>query len=447
MIREEFVSFQREVPVRHEVDVFVAGGGPAGVSAAVAAARAGRSVFLAEGQACLGGMGTAGLVPAFMTFGDGERVLAAGIGEEILEKLRAAGGTGPDNKLCIRAEVLKRVYDDLMVEAGVEFTLHSQLIAVEADAGRVETALLAGKSGLFVVRAKVFIDGTGDGDLAAWAGAQFEKGDEEGRMMPGTLCQLWAGIDWEKVRASKLNASKPLAQAFRDKLFTVEDLHLPGMWRVGHSLGGGNIGHTFGVDGTSERSLTKALVWGRKYVAEYERYYKQYLEGYEDMELVATGSLLGIRETRRITGDYVLNLGDFKARAIFDDEIGRYCYPVDIHPLTPSKESYEQFEREFCRENRCAKGESYGIPYRTLTPKGLDNVLVSGRCISADRYVQGSVRTMPGCYITGQAAGVAAAPAVETGADVHALEVGEIQRRLVALGACLPNFKGGPASA
>jgi hypothetical protein len=159
------------------------------------------------------------------------------------------------------------------------------------------------------------------------------------------------------------------------------------------------------------------------------------------MELVSTGSLLGLRETRRVTGDYVLDLADFKARAVFPDEIGRYCYPVDIHPLTPSRETFEQFEREFRKDYRYAKGESYGIPYRTLTPKGLSNVLVAGRCISTDRYVQGSVRVMPGCYITGQAAGVAASLSAETGKGVHDLDVAEIQKRLVDLGACLPNYE------
>ena len=142
------------------------------------------------------------------------------------------------------------------------------------------------------------------------------------------------------------------------------------------------------------------------------RFYKEYLKGFERMELVASGSLLGIRESRRILGDYVLNLEDFKRRAIFDDEIGRYSYPVDIHASRPGEKEYKQFEEEF-RTLRYDKGESYGIPYRTLTPRGLENLLVAGRCISSDRYLQGSVRVMPGCFITGQAAGVAAALAVE----------------------------------
>jgi len=433
------VKFQREIPVRHDVDVFVAGGGPAGCAAAAAAARQGKSVFLAEGHTCLGGMGTAGMVPVFMTFTDRVNMLAAGIGTEILEKLRAAGGTGPDSKLSIRAEVLKRVYDDLLLDAGVDFTFQTQLIGVEAEGGTVSLAILAAKSGLFAVRAKMFVDGTGDGDLAAWAGAPFEKGDDEdGSMMPGTLCSLWADVDWAKVRDSGIRDNSRLEEAFAKKLFTHEDRHLPGMWRVGRNIGGGNIGHLFGIDNTDERSITESLLWGRKSLLEYERYYKTYLKGYEQMELVATGSLPGIRETRRILGDYVLCLDDFKKRAIFDDEIGRYCYAVDIHASKPNADTYKQFEHEF-KTLRYGKGESYGVPYRVLTPRTLNNVWVAGRCVSSDRYIQGSIRVMPGCYITGQAAGVAAAIAIEKGTDTRGVPVAELQQRLKALGAFLPN--------
>jgi len=434
------MRFEREVPVRHEVDVFVAGGGPAGCAAAVAAARQGRSVFLAEAHSCLGGMGTAGLVPAFMQFSDGENLCAAGLGAEILDALRAAGGTGTPQNLGIKAEVLKRVYDDLLAEAGVDFTFHTTLIDVVKDGdGRLSHAVCAAKSGVFAVAAKIFVDGTGDGDLAAWAGAPFEKGDESGDLMPGTLCSLWADVDWETVRSQPGNPQRDcIEKAFDDGVFTYQDKHLPGMWRVGENVGGGNIGHTFGVDNTDERSITEALVWGRKLVLEYERYYKEYLKGFEAMKLMATGSLLGIRETRRITGDYVLVLDDFQKRAVFDDEIGRYSYPVDIHPTRPDAESYDKFMDEWTNL-RYKKGENYGIPYRTLTPKGLLNVLVAGRCISTDRSMQGSIRVMPGCYITGQAAGVAASIAVEKDTDTRGFPVTELQGRLKEIGAFLPN--------
>ena len=433
------LRFERDVPVRHDVDILVAGGGPAGVAASLAAARQGRSVYLAEAHSCFGGMGTAGLVPAFTQFSDGENFLAAGVGEEIYGRLLAAGGTGPDHRFAIRAEVLKRVYDDMVVESGVAFSFHVKLIGVETDGDRVTHAVLAGKSEVFAVAARMFIDATGDGDLAAWAGAPFEKGDDSGAMMPGTLCSLWADVDWDTVRSGGLGTgNKRLEDAFRDKVFTHEDRHLPGMGRVGEGLGGGNIGHTFGVDGTDERSLTEALIQGRKSMLEYERYYREYLKGFEQMELVATGSLLGVRETRRILGDYVLNLDDFKRRAVFEDEIGRYAYPVDIHPSTPDAADYDKFLDEF-RNLRYGKGESYGIPYRALVPRALANVLVSGRCISTDRYMQGSVRVMPGCYITGQAAGAAAALAIEHQADTRAVSVPELQGELKKMGAFLPN--------
>jgi hypothetical protein len=158
------------------------------------------------------------------------------------------------------------------------------------------------------------------------------------------------------------------------------------------------------------------------------------------MELVATGSLLGIRESRRILGDYVLGLEDFRKRAVFDDEIGRYAYPVDIHASKPEEKCYVKFVEEF-RELRYKEGESYGIPYRSLLPKGLANVLVSGRCLSADRYMQGSIRVMPGCFITGQAAGMAAALAVERKADPRGIVIAELQGRLKKIGAFLPNCK------
>jgi hypothetical protein len=435
----ETICYRNDLDVRYEAEVVVAGGGPAGIAAALAAARQGRSVRLIEAHSCLGGMGTAGMVPAFMQFSDGINFLAGGIGQEILDALRAGDGTVPPDGMGIRAEILKRVYEEMLLEAGVEFTYHTRLVDVTIEDGRVREVVCAGKSGLFAARAGSFVDGTGDGDLAVFAGAKWEKGDAAGDMMAGTLCSLWAGVDWEKVYDSGLGTGGGrLEEAFRDGVFTVEDPHLPGMWRVGEALGGGNIGHTFGVDGTDEESMTDAFVSGRRQLQEYERYYRDYLEGFEEMELAATGSLLGIRETRRIMGDYVLNVDDFRRRAVFEDEIGRYSYPVDLHAGRPGRESYEDFHQKF-QSLRMDEGESYGIPYRILTPKGLKNVLVAGRCVSTDRDMLSSIRVMPGCYITGQAAGVAAAMAAD-GQNVHEVDVDAVQGKLKEMGAYLPNF-------
>ncbi len=435
------ITYSRSIPVRHEVDVFVAGGGPGGIAAALVAARQGKKVFLAEGHSCFGGMGTAGMIPVFMTFGDGVNFLAEGIGREVLDALSAE--KGPDTPLstnAIPAELMKRVYDRLLVEAGIELSLMTQVVDVVAKDGHLEQAICHGKSGFFAVSAKMFVDGTGDGDLAAWAGAPFEMGDAEGNMMPGTLCSLWADVDFERFRASGVSVQDTLFKSFEDGHFTVKDPHHPGMWRVGNHLTGGNIGHAFGINATDERSLTEHFLIARQRMPEFESFYRKYIPGYENLELVATGSLFGIRETRRITGDYVLNVEDFKARAVFADEIGRYCYPVDIHPSKPDAKSYAKFEEEFRKSLRYNRGESYGIPYRILTPQGLTNLLVTGRCVSADRPIQGSIRVMPGCYITGQAAGMAAAIAIDKGTDTRGFAVSELQTRLQGMGAYLPNF-------
>ena len=434
------VSFQQQIPVRYEVDVFVAGGGPAGVSAAVSAANQGARVYLAEAHTCLGGMGTAARVPVFMPLTDGVNFLPGGFGREVVDRLKEQSRLrGPANDI----EALKRVYDELLTEAQVQFTFYTTFVAVESAAGRVSHVICTAPSGMFAVRAKVYIDATGNGDLAVRAGADFEKGDDQGNLMPGTLCSVWAGVDWDRWNTARPKRPQPqgfmLEKAFTDGVFTVRDEHLTGMYRLGEHGGAGNIGHTFDVDANDERSLTKALIEGRKGLTEYLRYYREYLPGFEKLELVSSGSLLGVRETRRILGEYVLSLSDYKKRAVFDDEIGRYAYPIDNHPTRPGKDTYEQHRREFDDELRYKKGESYGIPYRILVPQKLENVLVAGRCVSADRMVHGSIRVMPGCFITGQAAGVAAALSVGAGCTPRQLDVGALQKRLKAVGAFLPN--------
>jgi len=434
------VVFQRSVPVRHDVDVFIAGGGPAGFAAALGARSQNASVYLAEAHSCLGGMCTAARVPLFMQFGDGVNFLAGDVGRQVLSRLKKESHhiyEGND------IEALKRTYDDLLCESGARFTFYTGLIGVECREGRIAHVVCSAPSGLFAVRAKVYIDATGNGDLAAWAGAHFEKGDEHGELMPGTLCSVWTGIDWETWLPKRTHIPQPdgamLEKAFADGVFTVHDQHLTGMYRNGKYLGGGNIGHTFGVDGTDEVSITKALLWGRKSLKEFERYYRDYLPGFKNIELVATGSLLGVRETRRIMGDYVLSLDDYKRRATFADEIGRFCYPIDNHPLHPGKDTYEKHRQEMDYEYHYKNGESYGIPYRALIPRGLDNVLVAGRCISADRMVHGSIRVTGGCYITGTAAGAAAAMAASQAVTTRQIDTRDLQQRLKKLGAYLPS--------
>jgi Pyruvate/2-oxoglutarate dehydrogenase complex, dihydrolipoamide dehydrogenase (E3) component, and related enzymes len=422
-------TYQKEIPLRHTVDIFIAGGGPAGLTAGITAARQGKKVFIAELAGFFGGGATAQLVPVFMQFTDGNNFLAGGIGREIHD---LNGGSA------INSESIKVLYDNLVKDSGADFSFFTNLLDVVCDSdGHIDYVICNGKSGLFAVKAGVYLDCTGDGDLCAMAGADYEFGDDEGNVMGTTLCSAWTYIDWARVERPD---DKLLQKAYDDGVFTDLDLHLPGMFKINDRHGGGNIGHCFNVDATDERSLTDAMVEGRRKLVEYKRYYNEYLKGYEDMYMTATAPYLGVRESRRITGDYIMTKQDFLDRASFEDEIGRYSYPVDIHEAKPGKEANAEFVADF-RSLRYKTGESYGIPYRALTPKGMTNVLVAGRCMSTDRAMQSSIRVMPGCFITGQAIGMAATLAVDTGNDVRAISVGELQDKLVSVGGYLPNRK------
>lgn len=177
--------YTKSLNYKYETDVFVAGGGPSGVAAAVAAARSGKKVFLAEATGCFGGLGTSGLVPAFAPFDDGENVLVSGIGYEIRQRLTRS--TPLRNWTTLDIEELKREYDKIIEESGIDYSFFTTVYDVIVDNGKVEGVILGSKSGLFAVKAKIYIDCTGDGDLCAFGGADYEMGDENGSVMPQTL--------------------------------------------------------------------------------------------------------------------------------------------------------------------------------------------------------------------------------------------------------------------
>lgn len=445
--------WQKNLETRYTVDVFIAGGGPSGITAALAASRLGKSVFLAEASGMFGGAATAALVPSFACFGDGVQTLVQGIGLEIRKK---AAPEVPLNYAwtAIDTERLKRVYDEMMIESGVKFLFFAEVCDVIVSNKRIQSVIVHTKSGFFAVTANVYIDCTGDGDLCALAGADFEQGDDDGEVMPPTLCSQWAGIDFEEIkellpRLDDSCQSYPetnkdgLRQAISDGVFTYPDLHVPGIFRSvkegSVEIGGGNVGHMFHTNPTDDTSLTSAMITGRKQVEEFGCYYKKYQKGYEHIRLVNTAAYPGIRESRRITCEYTLSLKDFQARASFPDEIGRYCYPVDIHEKTTDPAEHQKFLKEYEELYRYHKGESYGIPYRCLIPKGLSNVLTAGRCIGTDRYMQASIRVMPGCFITGQAVGTAAVLTASQD-DVRNINVDMLQQTLLKQGALLPNY-------
>ncbi len=431
--------YQKELQVKYSADVCVVGGGPSGIAAAVAAARQGADVFLIESQGCFGGAGTSAMVPTFVSFTDGVNFLSGGIGKEIFERCYRENPDGMSGKnLGYNIEGLKKQYDDLISDAGVRFLFFTDMIDAITENGRVRAIVVASKSGVYLIEASMFIDCTGDGDLCQRAGAPWVMGDENENVMGSTLCSMWVNVDWSKPNPQQ---DSFLDQAFADGVFTFEDRHLPGIFPTGKDTGGGNIGHVFGVHGTNEEELTRGMIEGRRILPEFVRYYHDYVKGpFENAKPATTGAVLGIRESRRILGDYVLNMDDYVRHADFHDEIGRFYYGIDVHISEPTREAFEKFSRDFF-VNNYHDGENYGIPYRCLVPKNLENVYVAGRCISTDRKVQSSIRVMPCCFITGQAAGAAAALAAKEKKSSREISVFELQKRLVDMGAYLPNFR------
>jgi hypothetical protein len=438
---ENTILYQREIPVKYEAQVCVVGGGPAGVAAAVTAARAGADVFLIEGQGFFGGAASGALVPAFMPFDNGVDFLAGGIGREIYDQCVAVDPVlKMGSTIGIEVEALKRIYDDMVEKARVRYLFFANLIDAKVEDGRIDHLVVAAKSGVYAVKAQLYIDATGDGDLCAMAGAPWEMGDENGVPMPATLCSLWYGVDWDAAYPHPGGQAGQLERAIGDGVFTQEDRHLPGLFRTGRVTGGGNIGHAYHVDATREEDLTRAMVDGRRMLPQYQRYYNDYVQGpFAGAKPIVTGSQLGVRESRRILGDYVLSFEDYMARATFEDEIGRFSYPIDSHPADTSRAAYEAFLKDH-HGLAYERGESYGIPYRSLLPRGIANAWVAGRSLSCDHKMQSSIRVMPACYITGQACGMAAALCLENGVGPRGVEVRALQSRLKAMGAFLPNF-------
>jgi hypothetical protein len=429
----------KSIPLNNEYEVIVVGGGPAGCTAAAAAAREGAKTLLIEVTSSLGGMGTSALVPAWTPFSDREKIIYKSLAERVFtETKKGMNHIKPEavDWVAIDVERLKRVYDDLVTGFGAKILFNSFVCDVEATAdGFLKTIIVANKSGLTAYQAKVFVDTTGDADLVAFSGSPFMKGDGSAnpKLQPATHCFILSNVNTENLaKIGRLHADNPNSFVHRllaeKKYPLIPDGHVIGTM-VGPGTVGFNAGHVFQMDATKPETISQGLILGRKMAEEFRLAFKEYApETFGDAHLVATGSLLGIRETRRIVGDYILTVDDYFERKVFDDEICRNSYFIDVHDNVYAAEAKGKLQRY-------KKGESHGIPYRSLIPVNLKNVLVAGRSISCERMVQGSVRVMPVCLAMGEGAGTAAGLAIRQGGIVRNIDINVLRQRLREEGA------------
>lgn len=453
---------KRDIPVEEGYDLVVAGGGPAGSAAAICAARLSARVLLAEATGCLGGMGTSGLVTAFDPMANGERMLVGGFMRELVERMYKRGFipdfVSPDywrknyhSWTPYNAEGLKLLLDELAIKAGVEVRFFTRVIDahMREDTKYVQGIILHNIEGYHYIPAKTFVDATGDAILADLCGVPCrEAGRDTPKIMPPTLCSLFAGIEWDRIKMGGWTSTDPqkivpanqhekLERAIADGHFTRPDRHLPGMIRVGKSTGNLNAPHVFDLDALRCKSLTDGMILGRKLAKEYMEFYQKYIPGFENIEHVTTATLMGVRESRRIVGEYELNYEDFVARRQFPDQIGVFNKAVDIHPYNGSKEELQRHRKEMLHD-KLGPGECFGIPYGILVPKGWSNLWVAGRCNSSDIKVHGSIRVQPAASMMGQAVGTAAVQCINTGQPACDLDTAQLVETLRKEGAYLP---------
>lgn len=447
-----------------ETQVLVVGGGPAGVCAAIAAARHGVRTMVIERGGALGGMATLGLVAPFMTCYDttGEQMIIKGIFEEIVERMIALGGAihprevrmgtpyvawitaGHDHCTPIDAEIMKLVLDQMCAEAGVKVLLHTNLVNPVMNGNKVTGAVLLTRSGLEAVKADIVIDCTGDGDLAVRAGAPSEFGNPEtGRVQPATLFFHINNVDSPKLQAdveANLHTFRKVnGVSHRALHWHVEKAMENGDWDISRksvNIYKGvrddewavNCTRVAKVDSTDSESMTAGEIEGRRQVKMIMDFFHKYVPGCKDAVLKSSGSTLGIRESRHVLGEYVLNVDDLLNGVVPDDSILLASNSVDVHGRK-SDNSTEYITVQ--------NGRWYGVPYRTLVPLEIDNLLVAGRAISATSDAAGAVRVMPPCMAMGHAAGIAAALCVKGGISPRNIDAADVRELLIKDGAFL----------
>jgi hypothetical protein len=444
---ETIIEPSRPVPVYGEFDVVVVGGGPAGIMAASAAARAGCSTLLIERYGFLGGAGTAGGLSTFCglharTYGADVRVIR-GLADELLDRLGKLDGLNAPH-LTIADGIAAQAFDisaykiaadELVTGSGARILFHAMAVGAVMRAGaaaEIDAVIIESKSGRQAVRGRFFIDASGDGDLAAWAGVPWEKAPPiDGMMYPSLMFRI-NGVDveragpapWRTVERLMDEAERAGTHTFPRKKPIVRPQRNPLEWRANltqlRTADGGAI------DGTDVDQLTLGELTGRQQALDAFTFIRDRTPGFEDSYIVDIAPQIGIRETRRIIGAYQLTEDDVLGCADFDDTIGVNGWPVEAHVAGTVEFRWQRDERGFNQ-----------LPFRIIVPPATGNLYVAGRCASMTHGAQSAARVTGPCFVMGEAAGVAAAMALSGGVAGGDIDVPELQRRLENQGAFL----------
>ncbi len=441
----------RETSVIHKADVLVVGAGPGGLAAALAAARAGVDVCLVERFGCYGGNITVVGVEGFAWYRHDQTVEAGGIGREFEERAKAMGAAVPESQSLsyeLDGEGFKLVADRLVEEAGVHGMLHRQFVAPVMEGDAIVGIIVESKAGREAILAKRVIDATGDADIAARAGAPVVKtpleevqaasvmfhiaGVDKARFMEGVRSDPqtykdWSSGEWEVETDGKEDKmfspflGKPFEQAIRDGLLPASLNTIGGTWGAVHDSGEMtymNLIHLAGCDGVDPDSLTHFEVEGRRQAMQAIEVLRRYTPGCEAARLRNFGMSIGIRDSRKIDAVYNMREADVRGQARFEDSVGIYPefidgYGVLIIPTT---------------------GRYMHVPYRSMLPKGVENLLVAGRATGGDKIAHAATRNMACCSVAGQGAGVAAALSIKAGCRLRDVDMASVQSELARQG-------------